>query len=97
MLGTAKGRRVRLLGCIALFLCCRLAHGQTYDESAIEKAENHSRLGVEHYQAGRYAEAIREMLAAYQAVPDAALHYNVARIYQAVSYRHLTLPTIYSV
>ena len=76
---------------IVLALCCRLAHAQPYDDAAIEKAENHSRLGVERYQAGRYAEAIREMLAAYQAVPDAALHYNVARIYQAMGQGDLAL------
>ena len=65
------------------------------DEAAIEAAELHSQKGLEHYNAERYPEAVREMLAAYQAVPDAALLYNIARIYQtmqepdlAVAYFH---------
>ena len=54
------------------------------DEAAIEAAELHSQKGLEHYNAKRYPEAVREMLAAYQAVPDAALLYNIARIYQTM-------------
>lgn len=48
-------------------------------------AEKHSRLGVAHYQAERYPEAVAEMLLAYQAVPDADLLYNIARIYEKLS------------
>jgi len=73
------------------FLCAALlllapaglrAEEQASPPSVAERAEEHSRLGVEYYQQGLYKEAVREMMLAYEAVPDATLLYNVARIYQ---------------
>jgi len=72
---------------IGLALWCLLvgsASAADPDEAAIDAAEQHSQKGLEHYNAERYPEAVREMLAAYQAVPDAALLYNIARIYQTM-------------
>ncbi len=75
---------------LVLPLGAREALGQA-DKAAAVKAEEHSRLGVEHYQAGRFPDAIREMLAAYQLVPDPGLLYNIARIYQKMGERQLAL------
>ena len=60
-------------------------------EEAAAAAEYHSAKGVEFYKAGQYPEAIREMLAAYHAVPDPTLLYNVARIYEAMEQRGLAV------
>ena len=55
----------------------------------------HSQKGLEYYNAERYPEAVREMLAAYQAVPDAALLYNIARIYQTMEETDLAVEYFY--
>jgi tetratricopeptide (TPR) repeat protein len=60
-------------------------------ETAVEAAERHNQLGLEHYHAKRYPEAVGEMLAAYRAVPDAALLYNIARIYQTIGEKDLAI------
>jgi tetratricopeptide (TPR) repeat protein len=65
--------------------------GDVAPMSAAERAEEHSRLGVEFYQAGRFPEAVREMMAAYEAVPDATLLYNVARIYEKMGQSDLAI------
>jgi tetratricopeptide (TPR) repeat protein len=65
------------------------------DEAAIDAAELHSQKGLEHYNEERYPEAVREMLAAYQAVPDAALLYNIARIYQTMQEPDLAVEYFY--
>jgi len=64
--------------------------GATSDDP-VTRAEHHSRLGVEFYEQKRYPEAIREMLAAYQAIPDPTLLYNVARIYEAMGQSELAV------
>jgi len=61
------------------------------DDSPSDRAELHSRLGVEYYQQGLYKEAVREMMLAYEAVPDAMLLYNVARIYQRMEQGDLAI------
>jgi len=45
-------------------------------------AEEHSKRGVEFYAEGELPEAVREMLKAYELVPEPGLLYNIARIYQ---------------
>ena len=60
-------------------------------QSPAQRAENHSRLGVEFYQRGLHKEAVREMMLAYKAVPDAMLLYNVARIYQKMDQGDLAM------
>ncbi|HCP46504.1 MAG TPA: hypothetical protein DIU15_10695 [Deltaproteobacteria bacterium] len=89
---------MRLLG-PTVALACVLAAGPSFAQDGPEavpddpasRAEHHSRLGVEFYEQERYPEAIREMLAAYQAVPDPTLLYNVARIYEAMGQRQLAI------
>ena len=66
-----------------VFVTSAFANSPTKEAAAL--AEKHSRQGVEHYQAGRYPEAVAEMLSAYQAVPDPDLLYNIARIYEKLS------------
>ena len=71
---------------LSFLVVCSPCLAQGADEvevtSPAQRAETHSRLGVEYYQGGLYKEAVREMMLAYEAVPDATLLYNVARIYQ---------------
>ena len=55
----------------------------------------HSQKGLDYYNAERYPEAVREMLAAYRAVPDAALLYNIARIYQTMDETDLAVEYFY--
>lgn len=84
------GWTLAALSCLvtALALCSSTALQAAEDDgpasaaSPAERAETHSRLGVEYYEQGLYKEAVREMMLAYEAVPDAMLLYNVARIYQ---------------
>ncbi|MDP6942526.1 MAG: tetratricopeptide repeat protein [Myxococcota bacterium] len=54
-------------------------------------AEEHSRRGVEFYDAGKLPEAVREMLKAYELAPEAGLLYNIARIYQKMGQRDLAI------
>jgi len=68
--------------CLAPLPALADGDSESVPTSPAERAEEHSRLGVEYYQAGRFPEAVREMMAAYEAVPDATLLYNVARIYE---------------
>ncbi len=68
-----------------------LAEDAQAGATAAQRAERHSRLGVEYYQSGQYKEAVREMMLAYEAVPDAMLLYNVARIYQKMDQGDLAM------
>ena len=76
--------RLKILLSVSVLILTTPAQAEEPTEEARTAAEEHSRLGVEHYAARRYPDAIREMLLAYQAVPDPGLLYNVARIYQAM-------------
>lgn len=67
------------------------AQGAGASPSPAVEAEERSRRGVELYQEGRYAEAISEMLAAYQLVADPGLLYNIGRIYQQMGEVELAL------
>jgi len=66
-----------------------VSFAQEYSQEDVESAELHNRLGLEHYEAGRYSEAAREMLLAHQAVPEPSILYNVARIYQTMGHAEL--------
>jgi len=66
-----------------VFLC--LSGGSAWatpSDDAGQRAELHSKRGVTFYQQGKLADAVREMLEAYKAVPDPALLFNIARIYE---------------
>lgn len=77
---------------LVVFSPCMAQAGEAVDSSTpAQRAETHSRLGVEYYQSGMYKEAVREMMLAYEAVPDATLLYNVARIYQKMGQNDLAV------
>jgi tetratricopeptide (TPR) repeat protein len=76
---------------IAFNPCLAQAGDEVDASSPAQRAETHSRLGVEYYQSGLYKEAVREMMLAYEAVPDATLLYNVARIYQKMGQADLAV------
>ena len=80
----ATAARPALL-CAALLLLAPAglrAEEQASPPSAEELASEHSKEGVSYYKKGLFKEAVREMMLAYELVPDATLLYNVARIYQ---------------
>ncbi len=84
------------LSCVVVALVvCNSSPLQAADDkessSPSQRAETHSRLGVEYYQQGLYKEAVREMMLAYEAVPDAMLLYNVGRIYQRMEQGDLAI------
>ena len=56
-----------------------------------QRAETHSRRGVELYAQGKLPEAVREMLKAYEYAPEPGLLYNIARIYQKMGEPQLAL------
>jgi tetratricopeptide (TPR) repeat protein len=75
---------VRLLGPI---LCCALALASSSvraDAPEIEIARGHSRLGAQHYAAGRYREAASEFEEARKALPLPEIDYNLGRCYEAL-------------
>ena len=85
--------RLDLLAAIGLTLA--LASAVAAQESAApptapdQRAETHSRRGVELYAQGKLPEAVREMLKAYEYAPEPGLLYNIARIYQKMGERDL--------
>jgi hypothetical protein len=62
--------------------------GETVGDQAVEstrRARDEFRAGVEHYQAGRYVEAIHSFQVAASLVPSADLWFNIASAYEQLS------------
>ena len=72
----------RFLAFVVLFSFFGGSAWATPEDDAGQRAEMHSKRGVNFYRQGKLADAVREMLQAYKAVPDPALLFNIARIYE---------------
>lgn len=62
--------------------------GETVGEQGVEstrRAREEFRLGVEHYQAGRYVEAIHSFQVAASLIPSADLWFNIASAYEQLA------------
>ena len=79
------------MACLLALSVPGLARAQSAAEAESAAVERHNRLGIEHYKAGRFPEAVREMLEAYRLAPEPGLLYNIARIYQKMGENELAL------
>jgi hypothetical protein len=64
------------------------ASGETVGEQEVEstrRAREEFRLGIEHYQAGRYVEAIHSFQVAASLIPSADLWFNIASAYEQLA------------
>ncbi len=75
---------VLLVGCMALSASAGLARAQKPepDQADIAAAKKHFTAARAHQNAGRFEEAAKEYLAAYELFPDAEFLFNVGEVYR---------------
>jgi iron complex outermembrane receptor protein len=76
-------RTLLALAWLALLLSPRAAIAQVDDPA--DRARTHLKAGISYYDEGRYADAAREMEAAYSLKPLPDLLYNVAQCYERLN------------